>query len=67
MPPWARARSAARIEALRGRDEMALDALQRALIERRSDLVWMSVDPVFDPVREHPRFRLILSHLGVSA
>jgi len=41
----------------------ALDALERAGRERATDLAFMSTDPVFDPLRDEPRFQELQSRL----
>jgi serine/threonine-protein kinase len=46
-----------------GELEEALDYLERALEERSPLLVWVGERPVFDPLRDHPRFRRILERL----
>jgi tetratricopeptide (TPR) repeat protein len=51
-----------------GRRDEALRELERAFAERRPDLVWLRVDPLFDPLRGEPAFRSLLARLeGRSA
>jgi adenylate cyclase len=47
-----------------GRTEAALDALERAHREREYLIVLMGVSPVFDPVRDQPRFRALVDQLA---
>jgi DNA-binding winged helix-turn-helix (wHTH) protein/Tfp pilus assembly protein PilF len=54
-------RSAALVQL--GDHESALAELARAFAERRPDLVWLRVDPAFEPLREEPAFRELLSRL----
>jgi serine/threonine protein kinase/Tfp pilus assembly protein PilF len=49
-----------------GELEAALKELDRALVLRASDLVWIRVHPFFDPLRAKPRFREILSAVRLS-
>jgi serine/threonine-protein kinase len=49
-----------------GRDEQALDRLERAADERSADLVWLAVRPVFARLREQPRFLALLGRLGLE-
>ncbi len=47
-----------------GRTEEAIDWLQRAADERSNWMIFLNVDPVFDPIRQHPRFMRILDRIG---
>ena len=47
-----------------GRTDEAIDWLQRAADERSNWMIFLNVDPVFDPIRHHPRFMRILDRLG---
>lgn len=40
-----------------GETEHALQALERAYEQREGGLVWLQVDPIFRPLRHHPRFQ----------
>jgi serine/threonine-protein kinase len=46
-----------------GRTARALDALERAGEERDPWLVWLKVDPMVEPVRDHPRMRRLLARV----
>ncbi len=48
-----------------GNFEDALDWLERAYGERTAYLVFIGVDPSFDPLRAHPRFRALLVRVGL--
>ena len=45
--------------------EAALDALARARSLHDADLNFIGVDPLFDSLREHPRFRALRADLGL--
>ena len=48
-----------------GREDLALDWLERGL-ERRSLYLLRTVDdPRFDPLRQHPRFQAVLARMGL--
>jgi tetratricopeptide (TPR) repeat protein len=49
-----------------GETERALDGLDQASRERYPHVVYVAVEPMFDPLRPHPRFRQLLDrmHLG---
>lgn len=51
-----------------GLDEggIALDWLERAVDERASELAWLAVRPVFDPLRDESRFKKLLRGVGLS-
>jgi len=44
--------------------ETALDWLEKGLAERSYWMVFLKTDPVFDPLRRHPRFMHMLGELG---
>jgi len=46
-----------------GQWDAALDWIQRSIDERRGWFVYARVNPIFDPVREHPRFKVMLAEL----
>ena len=43
----------------------ALDWLERAYAERHSHLIYLRVDPVFDPIRNDPRFQNLVQRIGL--
>jgi TolB-like protein len=43
-----------------GEIELALDWLQKGFEERSYWMVFLKVDPVYDPIRAHPRFKQLL-------
>lgn len=49
-----------------GDTEAVLASLERCLIVRNSPIVFLKVEPLFDPYRAHPRFHAILSALGLG-
>jgi DNA-binding winged helix-turn-helix (wHTH) protein/Tfp pilus assembly protein PilF len=52
--------------ALLNQHDEALTELERALEYRNFNLIYVAVDPVFDSLREHPRFRRIVSTMGLD-
>jgi hypothetical protein len=52
---------------LLGRSEEALSELEAAVDARIFDVIYLRVDPLFDPLREHPRFREVLRRIGIGA
>lgn len=58
-PPLSWARYALAV----GEQALALDYLEQAFAARQSPLLWADVDPAYDPVRNHPRFRAIVTQL----
>ena len=44
----------------------ALERLEQALDQRAADLVWVGVHPVYDEVRDEPRFQDLLGQLGLA-
>jgi eukaryotic-like serine/threonine-protein kinase len=49
-----------------GRHEEGLDWLERAFEARAGLLVFLGVEPMYDPVRAHPRFVRLLERLGLA-
>jgi tetratricopeptide (TPR) repeat protein len=47
-----------------GRVNESLDQFERALNERDPSLVWLTVMPRVDPLRDNPRFKAILQRVG---
>jgi serine/threonine-protein kinase len=45
----------------------ALDGLERALAARATDLAWLGVHPMFDPLRDEPRFQAVLQRINLRA
>jgi len=45
--------------------DAAFEHLERACGERATDLVWLRVRPVFDPIRQDPRFESLCRRLGL--
>ena len=48
-----------------GSFEEALDWLEKAYEERVAYMVFIGVDPSFDPLRAHPRFQALLARVGL--
>jgi Tfp pilus assembly protein PilF len=49
-----------------GDKKQALDWIERGVGERSSSLVYLKVDPVYDPLRSEPRFQAVLSKMGLD-
>jgi tetratricopeptide (TPR) repeat protein len=49
-----------------GETEMALDWLERAVDERHVGFCLPTVDPLYDVVRAHPRFRRVLERINIA-
>jgi TolB-like protein/Tfp pilus assembly protein PilF len=50
-----------------GEREQAIELLEKGVDERSYWMVFLKMDPVYDPLRSHPRFRTILERLGFSS
>ena len=48
-----------------GDADRALEWLEEAYEERSSKLVQLAVDPLWDPLRDHPRFHDLLLRIGL--
>ena len=53
----------AQIYSVLGDKARALSELERAWDIRDSGLLWLKVDPTFDPLRDEPRFRALVERL----
>ncbi|MDQ3697992.1 MAG: hypothetical protein M3373_08220 [Gemmatimonadota bacterium] len=49
-----------------GETERALDLLEQAAAERNWHLRLLKVEPIFDPVRSDPRFKALLTTVGLG-
>jgi len=56
----------ARIHLGLGEFETALDWLRKGLEERSYWMVFLKVDPVYDPIRSQPRFAELLNLIGLA-
>jgi eukaryotic-like serine/threonine-protein kinase len=45
--------------------DQALEWLQRAYDEREGSMVWLKVEPMFDPIRSEPQFAGLLRRIGL--
>lgn len=49
-----------------GQHDRALDALEEAAEERSGLIRLLNVEPIFDPLRSHPRFQSLLKKVGLQ-
>jgi TolB-like protein/DNA-binding winged helix-turn-helix (wHTH) protein/Tfp pilus assembly protein PilF len=49
-----------------GDNEKALSWLERAYENHYSVITWLKVDPTFDPLRNDPRFRVLVQQVGLA-
>ena len=49
-----------------GEQDAALQLLEEALEKRIRQLVWVNVDPRYDPLRANARFQQLIAHVGLS-
>ena len=49
-----------------GRTDDALDRLEAAADARATDLIWLGIRPVYDPLRDDPRFHDVLGRMGLA-
>jgi Tfp pilus assembly protein PilF len=47
-----------------GQNELAFDALAQAFKNRDIEIIWLRVNPVFDPLRSDPRFTKLLERVS---
>ena len=48
-----------------GMAEESLPYLEQAFEEHDNNMPYITVDPIFDPVRQHPRFRALVARMGL--
>ena len=53
--------------AMLGDIEGALDELDHAYRQRNFNLVYIAVDPVYDSIRDHPRFQQLMAQMGLPS
>jgi hypothetical protein len=49
-----------------GNVDAAIDWAERAYDERRGWLAYLTVDPLLDTIRQHPRFALLLEKMRLQ-
>jgi tetratricopeptide (TPR) repeat protein len=59
--------SIARVYTGLGNNEEALDWLEETYRQRHGILTYLKVEPVFDPLRDEPRFKELLDKMGLGA
>jgi serine/threonine protein kinase/tetratricopeptide (TPR) repeat protein len=62
QPAWV-----AVIHAALGDTDQAFDWLEKAFVDESASLVYLKVDPAFDPVRKDPRFADLVRRVGLPA
>lgn len=58
--------NAARIYLGLNETEAALDSIEQSYNDRSIGLIWLYADPVFDEIREEPRFQDVLRKTGLA-
>jgi len=48
-----------------GQDSLAIPWLERAMAEHDQNMPYISVDPIFDSMRDEPRFQALMDRLGL--
>jgi adenylate cyclase len=46
--------------------EQALDWLEKAYDARQVEVLWINVDPIYDVLRQHPRFIAVVEQIGLN-
>jgi serine/threonine-protein kinase len=54
----------ARIHGALGENDKALELLERVYADRSESVVWLKVDPSFEPLRKDPRFIALINRVG---
>ena len=49
-----------------GDNDQAFHWLDKAYTERDSQLIWVNVEPQFDPLRSDPRFASLVQRVGLN-
>lgn len=49
-----------------GDHDRALDLIEQATESRDAELIWIAVEPAFDPIRDRPRFQAVLERMGLA-
>jgi hypothetical protein len=52
------------IYAATGRTELALQWLEKAYKDHEVEMFWLKVEPLFNPLRNEPRFKELLTKVG---
>ena len=50
-----------------GELDKAMDFLEEAYARRDSPLVYLQVEPIFDPIRVHPRYPKLIEKIGLPS
>jgi TolB-like protein/Tfp pilus assembly protein PilF len=61
QPAWV-----AEIHAALGDSDQAIDWLEKAFVDQSTSLVFLKVEPAFDPVRKDPRFADLVRRVGLA-
>lgn len=48
-----------------GEAEQSVDWLEKACDDRTSELMFIKLEPIFDPIRSHQRFQVLLQRIGL--
>ena len=56
----------ARIHTALGENDKAFDYLERVYADRSESIVWLKVDPTFEPLRQDPRFVALIKKVGTG-
>lgn len=64
--PIVHSENRARWHVLLGKPDLALEELEVAVRARVFDVIYLRVDPVFDPLRAHPTFQGLLKTIGLE-
>lgn len=57
--------SLARFAITAGDHEAALNWLSEAVLQRQRAVLWLSVDPLYKPLHNYPRYRLLVEKIGI--